>query len=114
MRTMTTLTNLETARQTETNLVKESIKAEYPVITDVNIYNPRNIFIQSAHFSADIYSHSIDINDLIRMNCSTSHTAIPTEEEAVQAVRDMTAERDLFILVVQDIMSALKVDTDGL
>ena len=93
---MKQLKALEQRLKQRQQLIKDKIQKAHPIITDVRIYNSRNIYLESDTFSIDLYRGRTYTAEDIKMNCSTSMTAIPTEQEAIQKVRDMKIQHKQF------------------
>lgn len=80
---------------------REKLKAQllkkYPTLTDVRIYNHRNIFIESDNFSLDMYASRTYNDQSPKLNCKMDMNEIPSEEEAIQHIRQMKREKKAFI-----------------
>ncbi len=101
------LKQLKDLRLAEELRVQNLIEDTHPVVTNVIIYSYNNISISSENFSIDMYQRSTYTKDDIKMNCTLSSTAIPTEQQAIEQVRALHAERADFILAIQYVQTLL-------
>ena len=108
--TLTTLRNAEEIEREATKALDYNLKEQFSILESVTIYSSHNILIASANFTLDLYDYRDFKHDMVKFNCSTNSTRIPTEAEAVAHVRGLQDEKEFFMEAVNYLTELMEVN----
>ena len=108
--TMDTLREAEETITEATKALDYTLKEQFSILENVTIYSSHNILIASANFTLDLYDYRDFKHDMVKFNCSTNSTRIPTEAEAVAHVRGLQDEKEFFMEAVEYLISIMGVE----